>query len=407
MLESQAIQTRDSFVYNHVTPSLSELDLEIIRSVPPGGNWQDIPLRIAKKSARVMQIRRSGGRTTYYGRLRPDMPSYTVNTYFFRPGNGSFIHYSQDRMISLREAARLQSFPDDFVFHGPFTSVSKQIGNAVPPLLARAVGLSLRPGPSVDLFAGAGGLSLGLRESGHQVLVAAEMAPYMCSTYKANHPNTQVFCSDLTREESYLEMIQAVENALHGRSLTLLAGGPPCQGFSTAGHWNEQDLRNDLVMVMLRAVDEFQPEQVLIENVPGIQWISRGQFLQRVLETLSRAGYTHHHSVLKAEQYGVPQRRRRVFIVGTRDGEPWVPPEPRFAAIPRGMKTPQFLSSSDLPFSVTVEEAISDLPPLTPGEGDEPLVYDPGWARTNYQRLMHRMVTYERFLDGQSELKVI
>ena len=84
-------------LYNHVTSSLSPLDLEIIKSVPPGGNWKDIPLDVAEKSARIMQIRESGGRTTYYGRLRNELPSYTINTYFHRPGNGTFIHPDQDR----------------------------------------------------------------------------------------------------------------------------------------------------------------------------------------------------------------------------------------------------------------------------------------------------------------------
>ncbi|MHA1928039.1 MAG: DNA cytosine methyltransferase, partial [Candidatus Thorarchaeota archaeon] len=123
-------------LYNHVTSNLSTLDLEMILNVPPGGNWKDIPLEIAKKSVRLMQIRESGGRTTYYGRLRNDLPSYTISTYFNRPGNGTFIHPTQHRLISFREAARLQSFPDHYRFLGSNSSKLKQIGNAVPPLLA-------------------------------------------------------------------------------------------------------------------------------------------------------------------------------------------------------------------------------------------------------------------------------
>ena len=131
----------NNVLYNHVCAKLSEFDMEVIRTVPPGGNWKDVPVEIASKSSRLTQIRRSGGRTTYYGRLQRDLPSYTINTYFNRPGNGTFIHPTQDRLISQREGARLQSFPDRFRFLGSTTSIFKQIGNAVPPLLAKVKGI--------------------------------------------------------------------------------------------------------------------------------------------------------------------------------------------------------------------------------------------------------------------------
>ena len=135
----------------------------MVRSIPPGGNWQDIPTSIP--SARLEQIRRMsvarGGivRTTYYGRLRWDRPSYTISTYFSRIGNGCFIHPEQDRLISLREGARLQSFRDSFRFLGSRTSKFGQIGNAVPPLLAWAIARELKDSAHVtlvDLFAACG-----------------------------------------------------------------------------------------------------------------------------------------------------------------------------------------------------------------------------------------------------------
>ena len=121
-------------IHNHVTYSLSDLDMAMVKSVPEGGNWKNIPEHIPSK--RLDQIRLSGGRTTLYGRLRREHPSYTITTYFNRPGNGAYIHPKQDRVISAREAARLQSFPDKYVFHGSKTSLCKQIGNAVPPIMA-------------------------------------------------------------------------------------------------------------------------------------------------------------------------------------------------------------------------------------------------------------------------------
>ena len=110
---------------------------------------KNIPLSIPSK--RLENIRKTGGRTTYYGRLRWDYPSYTITTYFNRPGNGCSIHPDdsqskkpQHRLISFREAARLQSFPDSFRFYGSNSSKYLQIGNAVPPLLAKNVARSLK-----------------------------------------------------------------------------------------------------------------------------------------------------------------------------------------------------------------------------------------------------------------------
>lgn len=124
-------------VYNHYPPYASRKDMEIIKSVPPGGNYIDVPDEIATK--RIMKFKMTGGRTTTYGRLHPNEPAYTINTYFDRPNVGCNIHYSQDRLITIREGLRLQSFPDDFIVH----STTKrnyyfQVGNAVPPLLAQA-----------------------------------------------------------------------------------------------------------------------------------------------------------------------------------------------------------------------------------------------------------------------------
>src|SRR5690349_21322212 len=102
-------------IANHDCARLSERDLQIAAAVPPGGNWRNIPTTIP--SERLAQIRESaaageGSRSTYYGRLHPDRPAYTVNTYYTRPGNGCFLHYDveggQHRTLSHREAARLQ-----------------------------------------------------------------------------------------------------------------------------------------------------------------------------------------------------------------------------------------------------------------------------------------------------------
>jgi DNA (cytosine-5)-methyltransferase 1 len=133
----------DGLVSLQAAPTMSKLDREFVRHIPPGGNYTAIPDSIATQ--RIMRIKETGGRTTCYGRLHPDAPSYTINTYFNRPNVGANYHHREERLITPREALRLQSFPDCFTprFRSQ-RSLHKQIGNAVPPLLARAVAESLK-----------------------------------------------------------------------------------------------------------------------------------------------------------------------------------------------------------------------------------------------------------------------
>lgn len=129
------IPSSDCAITEHTWPTMSELDKYICKHVRPGGNYMDIPDDV--NSVRIRRLKRDGGHTTCYGRMDPEKPAYTINTYFNRPNVGCNIHYDQDRLITLREAMRLQTFPDDY----QFVSKSKQgkniiVGNAVPPLLA-------------------------------------------------------------------------------------------------------------------------------------------------------------------------------------------------------------------------------------------------------------------------------
>ena len=129
-------------IHNHITYALSALDFRMVRAIPQGGNWKHIPLDVPSK--RVQRIRETGGRTTLYGRLSWNKPSYTITTYFNRPGNGTYIHPDEDRVITAREAARLQSFPDDYLFYGSKGSFCIQIGNAVPVCLASSMAASIK-----------------------------------------------------------------------------------------------------------------------------------------------------------------------------------------------------------------------------------------------------------------------
>jgi DNA (cytosine-5)-methyltransferase 1 len=119
----------------HEMPTMSEKDKLFVKFIPPGGNYWNIPDEHCTQ--RILNFKKTGGRTTTYGRLHPEYPSYTINTYFNRPNVGTNYHYKEDRLITVREALRLQSFPDWFEpVYKSKRSLHMQIGNAVPPLLA-------------------------------------------------------------------------------------------------------------------------------------------------------------------------------------------------------------------------------------------------------------------------------
>ena len=135
----RAMRLRSSCVYNHVAPGLGVRNRERIRFVPPGGSWRDIPYGLLPPG---MQRARRGDHTKRYGRLHPDGLAATILTKC-DPHWGAYIHPSQDRTLTVRETARLQSFPDDFRFYGPRLAQARQVGNAVPPLVAARLASSI------------------------------------------------------------------------------------------------------------------------------------------------------------------------------------------------------------------------------------------------------------------------
>lgn len=375
---------------NHYAARLSALDLEVISHVPEGGNWKNIPTTVP--SQRLDQIRASfargeGSRSTYYGRLRRDAPSYTINTYFTRPGNGCHIHYEQDRVLTHREAARLQSFPDDFVFAGKPGRVAVQIGNAVPPLLAYQIALSFgEPGEFVDLFAGAGGLSLGFVWAGWKSLVANDIDERALETY-AQNIDEEVVLGDIRDADVARSIVErAATRRTPGRPF-LVIGGPPCQGFSTAGHRRStDDERNHLFLDYRRLLDDLSPDGFVFENVMGLLNMQRGTVFQAVTSILGKAVESLDVWTVQAERYGLPQRRSRVIIVGTRGRS--VPPRPQdITAYPAAAADDAGVSTAP-----SVSDAISDLPKAMPGEdaSAEPYLTDPS---TEYQRLIRGLIT--------------
>lgn len=167
---------------------------------------------------------------------------------------------------------------------------------------------------SIDLFAGAGGLSEGLEEAGFHTLFASEIVPQYAETYARNHPSAKVCVEDIRKTDP--ERVRR-ELGLEKGQLDLVAGGPPCQGFSiNAPVRSNEDPRNHLFREYLRYVDAFQPRAILIENVPGLVSFEHGGTLHAILDALADLGYGADVHILGAPYYGVPQMRWRTIILG-------------------------------------------------------------------------------------------
>lgn len=168
---------------------------------------------------------------------------------------------------------------------------------------------------AVDLFCGCGGLTAGLKQAGFRVLGAVDADPLSVKTYKANHRDVKVWETDICGLEP-AELIE--ELGLKEGELDLLAGCPPCQGFSTMrtlnGSVRVEDSRNDLLLEFQRFMEAFRPRAVMLENVPGLADDKRfASFIRK----MKRLGYLGDHRVLDAGHYGVPQRRRRlIYLAG-------------------------------------------------------------------------------------------
>ena len=171
---------------------------------------------------------------------------------------------------------------------------------------------------AVDLFSGCGGLTLGLQLAGFRVIAGVELDALSVSTYKANHPNIQVFNKDI-RTVDPAEILK--DTGLQPGDLDLLAGCPPCQGFSTIRTRRTvtaaDDPRNELVAEFLRFATILQPRAVMLENVPGLAAYEGFLTVARELRAL---GFACKYDVFNAADFGVPQRRKRLVLLGTKKG---------------------------------------------------------------------------------------
>lgn len=172
---------------------------------------------------------------------------------------------------------------------------------------------------AIDLFSGCGGLTLGLKMAGFKVLGAVDIDPLSIETYKANHENVVTWETDI-RTLDPIEVMKKLD--LTRGDLDLMAGCPPCQGFSSIrtlnGFRSFEDDRNDLVFDFLRFVKALRPKVVMMENVPGLANDERLVIFRRELFEL---GYPNNYRIFDAADYGVPQRRRRMILLGSKSGQ--------------------------------------------------------------------------------------
>lgn len=227
--------------------------------------------------------------------------------------------------------------------------------------------MKLPPGKivGIDLFSGAGGMTLGAKMAGIDVAFAVEADPHAAKTYAANHPEVHLYAKDIRK-------LRAIPNLSRGKQ-TILFGGPPCQGFSTSNQRTRtRDNRNNwMFKEFIRITKSWHPDWIVFENVKGIAQTESGAFLELILKSFSRIGYTLSKGILNAADYGVPQKRERLFVIGSL----------------HGIKVSMPKQSRSKP--ITVGCAIADLPDLPNGANFEHLPYKYA-ARSDYVRMLRK-----------------
>ncbi|MDR0933796.1 MAG: DNA cytosine methyltransferase, partial [Burkholderiaceae bacterium] len=178
----------------------------------------------------------------------------------------------------------------------------------------------------VDFFSGAGGLTCGLNMAGFQSILGSDINPVYANTFASNHPHAKVITDDI-RKISEHDILQLT--GLKPGELDLIAGGPPCQGFSiNAPIRSLDDQRNHLFKEYLRIAAILRPKAILIENVPGIVSLGKGTVVEAIYQKLKQLGYAVDHKILFAGHYGVPQMRFRTIFLAIRDSKKIEFPDP-------------------------------------------------------------------------------
>jgi DNA (cytosine-5)-methyltransferase 1 len=176
--------------------------------------------------------------------------------------------------------------------------------------------MSLKSLNFIDLFSGCGGFSTGLEMAGHRCLLGVDFDQDAINSFAHNHFLAQTFCGDIKKLDK-----TKLNSLLKNQRVDMIVGGPPCQGFSTVGKGEVSDDRNQLFKQFVRIVSILKPKVIILENVTGMLAKKNRFILKNIFKQFESLGYQMQAKVLSADEFGVPSRRRRTFIVGTVRGE--------------------------------------------------------------------------------------
>jgi DNA (cytosine-5)-methyltransferase 1 len=234
---------------------------------------------------------------------------------------------------------------------------------------------------AVDLFAGAGGLGYGFRQAGYRIALAVEPNRNAAQTYRFNNPGVPVIealIDDATRAASLRKYMPGTP------SIAVLLAGPPCQGYSAAGSRRPEDPQNQLFGHVARLARQLDAENVVLENVPGVRRVNGHGFLDAILSSLKAAGFSSSAHLLRAYDFGVPQRRVRYFFLGRRGLRSDPIPPPPATHRRHGSAKPSFL-----PETPALIDALKVLPVLRSGIEAEKWIGADGKELLNLSTMKH------------------
>ena len=230
----------------------------------------------------------------------------------------------------------------------------------------------------IDLFAGVGGLSYGFaHDDEFEIIAANEILEPMAKAYSSNHPSVMMYNKDI--KDFSLDDLTRDLGVKKG-DIDIVVGGPPCQAYSTVGKRLIDDPRGKLFQEYYRILKELRPKLFVFENVKGLLSMQGGGLIKTIIALFESIGYHMQMRLLNAADYGAPQIRERVILVGTLDSKPFIYPKPTHYNPELGKP-----KDSSLKPYVTLGEAISDLPSIKTGESATEYSCDP---QNEYQRLM-------------------
>ncbi len=233
----------------------------------------------------------------------------------------------------------------------------------------------------IDLFCGVGGLSYGFAHDNHFEIVAAnEILPNMARAYSLNHPAVRVYVEDI--KDFNVRKIEK-DLGLNPGEIDIIVGGPPCQAYSTVGKRLINDPRGKLFQEYYRVLKEFNPKLFLFENVKGLLSMQGGELLETIVSLFESLGYKVQYKLLNAADYGAPQIRERVVMIGSKLETDFQYPKRTHCDPAENLN----LFAEGLKPYLTLEEAISDLPFIKSGEESFAYASEP---KNEFQKLMRK-----------------